>query len=153
MRNRRIVAVLALGLAAPLVSGCQSSASTDPVSTITKGSDRLRTFTWSDDVLCELSKAARPVSGVLRGQRGANEPVWLEGPGAQHLSVVWPAGFTIAFSPIVELRDEKGNLVARDGAVITLAQTNLDEAAGLFDDPYVAHGLPVGTGCYPFVKG
>jgi len=25
-------------------------------------------------------------------------------------------------------------------------------AAGSFEDPYIASGLSVGTGCYPFVK-
>ena len=119
MRNCWPVGLLALGLAALLVTGCLSSVS---MSTISTGSDGLRTFTWSHSILCTPSKAASPVSGVLRGQQGAKEPVWIESPGGQHLSVVWPAGFTVVFSPAVELRDENAKLIARDGDAVTLDQ-------------------------------
>jgi hypothetical protein len=146
MRNGKMGAVLALGLAALLVAGCQSTRSTGST-----GSGGLRTFTWPTNVLCDASAAARPVSGVLRGEQGEREPVWIEGPRGQHISVVWPAGFTVAFTPAAELRNETGALIARDGDPITLGQTNLDEATGSFADPYVAHGLSVGKGCYPFI--
>ncbi len=78
--------------------------------------------------------------------------MWIEGPAGEHFSVIWPEGFTVDFEPTAVLRDEKGMVVARDGDRIALAQTNLDEAAGTFDDPYIAHGLSVGTGCYPYVR-
>jgi hypothetical protein len=123
------------------------------VSTVSTSADGLRTFTWPQDALCPAFASARPVSGVLRGEAGAREPVWIEGPDGQRWSVVWPAGFSVTFEPAAELRDEHGKVVARDGDPITLAQTNVDEATGAYDNPYIAHGLSVGAGCYPFVKG
>jgi hypothetical protein len=64
-----------------------------------------------------------------------------------------PAGFTVSFSPAAELHDEHGAVVARDGDQITLGQTNLDEAAGTFEDPYFAKGLRLSGRCYAFVEG
>jgi hypothetical protein len=43
--------------------------------------------------------------------------------------------------------------VERDGDVVTLGQTNVDEAAGTFEDPYFAKGLWLSGRCYAFVKG
>src|SRR5450759_4576960 len=147
MRKRQNVAALALGLLTLLASGCHQSAST--TSTEPSG---LRTFTWAHDVLCSLAAATRPVTGVLRGQPGAKEPVWIEDPAGRHLSVIWPEGFSVVFAPSAELRDDTGAMIARDGDALTLTQTNIDMAAGSFEDPYIASGLSVGTGCYPFVK-
>jgi hypothetical protein len=121
------------------------------------GPDGLRTFTWKFDsmpkILCTLEASVPPVAGVLGGQQSARDPVWIEGPAGQHYSVIWPAGFTIAFTPDVELRDDTGALIARAGDSIKLGQTNLHEAAGTFVDPYIAHGLSVGKGCYPYLTG
>jgi hypothetical protein len=145
MRNHRKVAALSLGLVTLLTIGCQGPTSSQP--------GGLRTFHWAHDVLCSAAAAARPVTGVLRGQQGTKELIWIEDPSGHHLSVLWPDGFSVGFAPTAELRDDTGALIARDGDVLTLTQTNLDMAAGTFDDPYLASGLSVGAGCYPFVKG
>lgn len=76
----------------------------------------------------------------------------MEAADGAHLSVAWPFGFTVSFSPTVELRDDHGVVVARDGGLITLTQTNLDEAPGTTSDPYVAKGSWLEGRCYPFVK-
>lgn len=149
MTDARSVALLILALATLLAGGCRSTA---PVSTITTQPDGLRTFSWPDEVLCTLGKAVQPVTGVLRGQQGAQDPVWLESPDGQHLSVIWPAGFSVAFAPAAALRDEKGHVLAREGDTVTFGQVNLETAAGTFEDPYVASGS-VGDGCYPYVTG
>ena len=81
----------------------------------------------------------------------AREPIWLEAADGVPLSVAWPDGFTVSFSPTAELRDDHGAVVARDGDQITLTQTNLDEAAGTQGDPYVAKELWLDGRCYPFV--
>ena len=149
MRAGRSATRIVLVVATLLASGCRSTA---PVSTITTQPDGLRTFSWTGEVLCTLGKAVRPVTGVLRGQRGAEDPVWLERPDGRRLSVIWPAGFSVAFSPAAELRDDNGNVLGREGQTVTFAQVNLETAAGTFEDPYVASGS-VGDGCYPYVTG
>lgn len=148
MRRRRACAAFTLGLAVLATNACGPSGSTTG-----PGTDGLRTFTWALDVLCNAAAATRPVAGVLRGQLGATEPIWIEDAAGRHLSVIWPAGFSLAFTPKAELRDDTGALIARDGDAIALTQTNLDRAAGTYDDPYIASGMSVGTGCYPFVEG
>jgi hypothetical protein len=121
------------------------------MSTITTQQDGLRTFTWSNDVLCHAAMAIRPVSGILRGQQGAPEPVWLA-RATGHLSVVWPSGFSVSFSPTAELRDGNGTVLAREGDTVTFDQVDLEDAAGTVDDPYIASGS-IGAGCYPFIRG
>lgn len=150
MRSGNLQSAIALVLAAMFIVSCQPM-----TSTASTGPDGLRTFTWkfavSSHFLCAAFAAARPVTGVLGGLQGAREPVGITGPAGQHYSVIWPEGFTVDFAPGVELRNETGELIARDGDQIKLGQTNLDEANGSFEDPYVAHGLSVGHGCYPYV--
>jgi hypothetical protein len=63
------------------------------------------------------------------------------------MSIVWPEGFTVRFEPLAVLRDENGAIVARDDSSVTLGHVSLTEAAGTFDDPYIASGL-VFDGCY-----
>ena len=117
-----------------------------PGGTISTQPDGLRTFTWTPYVLCNLAAAIPGVAGVLRGEPGAREPVWLEGPTGQHWSIVWPAGFNVAFVPEAELRNEKGIRVVGDGNAVKLEQ--LHRGTGTYDDPYVADGLS-SLGCYP----
>jgi hypothetical protein len=42
--------------------------------------------------------------------------------------------------------------MARDGDQVTFSQVNVEQAAGTFEDPYIASGS-LGTGCYPFISG
>jgi hypothetical protein len=148
---RRTLTAVAVGItAAVALAGCGLK------STFTS-TDGVLTFSWRSDVICNASAAARPVVGTLRGQQvgqfaDAREPIWLEAADGVHLSVAWPDGFTVSFSPTAELRDDHGAVVARDGDQITLTQTNLDEAAGTQGDPYVAKGLWLDGRCYPFVN-
>lgn len=148
---RRTLTAVAVGItAAVALAGCGWR------STLTS-TDGLLTFSWRSDVICNASAAARPVVGTLRGQQvgqfaDAREPIWLEAADGVHLSVAWPDGFTVSFSPTAELRDDHGAVVARDGDQITLTQTNLDEAAGTQGDPYVAKELWLDGRCYPFVN-
>jgi hypothetical protein len=55
----------------------------------------------------------------------------------------------LLWEPDATLYDERGRVVAREGGWVTLDQTARIEAAGTWDDPYVAHGLALG-GCYPY---
>ena len=128
-------------------AGCAAAAETG---VITTGADGLRTFTWPSGVLCTAARAINPVTGTLRGGQGAPEPVWLEAEDGSRLSVVWPAGFGVRFQPAAELHNQRGERVARDGALVRLGQVGTESAAGTFDDPFVASGLALG-GCYPYL--
>jgi hypothetical protein len=142
---RRTLTAVAVGITvAVALAGCAWRSSLT-------STDGLLTFSWRSDVSCSEGSAARPVVGTLRGQADARGPIWLEAEDGVHLSVAWPDGFTVSFSPTVELRDDRGEVVARDGDQITLTQTNLDEAAGTQGDPYVAKGSWLAGRCYPFV--
>ena len=99
-------------------------------------------------VACAAFGLANPVAGILEGQAGAREPVWLRADDGRHLSVVWPAGFTLQFAPDAAIYTDRGTLVARAGDRIVLDQTRPREATGTFDDPYFASGLIFGD-CYP----
>ena len=126
-------------------------------SIIVTGADGLRTFTIvrsieGTSVLCTLSAAIPALQGRFRGDpTNRVEPAWLEGPGGRRLSVVWPQGFRLMFEPPAVLRNEKGGVVAREGVVVELPQVHPDDAAGTFDDPYIAAGLMFGE-CYPFIR-
>jgi len=140
----RLVAAALLAFA---LAGCGPA-----TSTMGTGLDGLRTYSWTRQVLCTLGKSIPPFAGTLRGQQGTRELVWIEGPAGEHWSIVWPAGFTVAFTPAAELRNERGDLVGRDGDAIELDQVSLGQATGTYDDPYLATGLFAG-GCYLFVSG
>jgi hypothetical protein len=91
---------------------------------------------------------ARAVHGVLEGNPAdPREPVWLQGPDGARISVVWPAGFSVRFSPKAVLYNEQGHPVARAGDSVTLPQVALGSHAGTFADPYLATGMLLG-GCY-----
>jgi hypothetical protein len=140
IRSIKIRALAACFLLAITLTACT------PTGTISTQPDGLRTFTWYQDVLCNLSRTIPGVAGVLRGEQGAREPVWLEGPTGQHWSVVWPAGFTVAFVPDAELRNENGVRVVGDGGAVTLHQVH--RGTGTYDDPFIASGGS-SLGCYP----
>ena len=120
---------------------------------ISTGPDGFRTFAVirnadGSSVACAAFGLTNPVAGILEGQAGAREPVWLQADDGRHLSVVWPAGFTVRFEPDAAIYTERGTLVGRAGDRIVLGQTRPSDAAGTFDEPYFASGLVFGD-CYP----
>jgi hypothetical protein len=149
MRTQRKLGIPAVLAASFLltVAGC----SAHPV--ISTGPDGLRTFAVvrnpdGSSVACAAFGLTNPVAGILEGQAGAREPVWLHAHDGRHLSVVWPAGFTVRFEPDAAIYTDRGTLVGRAGDRIVLGQTRPGDAAGTFDDPYFASGLVFGE-CYP----
>lgn len=143
--------VTAIGLVALLVAAC----AVRPV--ISTGPDGFRIFAVvrsnadGSSVACAAFGLANPVAGILDGQAGAREPVWLRADDGRHLSVVWPAGFTLRFEPDAAIYTDRSTLVGRAGDRIVLGQTHPEDAAGTFDDPYFASGLVFGD-CYPVLK-
>jgi hypothetical protein len=151
----RGVVLVAGAFAAVLVAaGCGTPQ--QPQSEIQTGPDGLRTFTWTREtgdvpILCNASAAVDPVTGVLRGDPSASaQPVWLETGSGRRLSVIWPAGFSVRFEPLAELRNESGDAVARDGDRVRLSQVGAHDNAGTFEDPYIASGDVFGR-CYPYI--
>jgi hypothetical protein len=134
----------AISLVALLVAACAAH------SVISSGPDGFRTFAVVSgaSVACPAFARTNPVAGILEGQAGAPEPVWLRAADGRHLSVVWPAGFTDRFDPAAAVYTARGTLVGRAGDRIVLGQTGWSDAAGTFADPYFASGLVFG-GCYP----
>jgi hypothetical protein len=142
--------VAAIWLVAVLVTACTAH------SVISTGPDGFRMFAVvrnsdGSSVACAAFARTNPVTGVLEGQAGAREPVWLRADDGRHLSVVWPAGFTLGFAPDAAIYTDRGRLVGRAGDRIVLGQTGYGDAAGTFDDPYFASGLIFG-GCYPVIQ-
>jgi hypothetical protein len=148
MRRRLARSAAAIWLVAVLVAACAAQ------SVISTGPDGLRTFAVirsnpdGSPVACAAFARTNPVTGILEGQAGAREPVWLRAADGRDLSVVWPAGFTVRFEPAAAVYTDRGTLVGRAGDRIVLGQTGWSDAAGTFDDPYFASGLVFG-GCYP----
>jgi len=149
MRTRRGLGrvAAAFSLVALFVVAC---ATHNAISTVSDGFRMFAVVRSADgsSVACAAFGLANPVAGILEGQAGAREPVWLRADDGHHLSVVWPAGFTLRFEPDAAIYTEKGTLVGRAGDRIVLGQTRPGDAAGTFDDPYFASGLVFGD-CYP----
>jgi hypothetical protein len=148
-----LLVVAAFWLVALLVVACTARAAHPVIST---GPDGFRTFAVvrnsdGSSVACAAFARTNPVSGILEGQAGAREPVWLRADDGRHLSVVWPEGFTLRFAPDAAIYTDRGTLVGRAGDRIVLGQTGLGDAAGTYDDPYFASGLIFG-GCYPVLQ-
>ena len=148
-RGRRVGRwAAAFWLVALLVAACTAH------SVISTGPDGFRAFAVirsnpnGPSVACAAFARTNPVAGVLEGQAGAREPVWLRADDGHHLSVVWPAGFTVRFDLDAAIYTDRGTLVGRAGDRIVLGQTRPGDAAGTFDDPYFASGLVFGD-CYP----
>lgn len=143
------------GAALLALTGC-SLLFPDEHSRILVGPDGMRTFTpvlevGGSPMLCAAFGLVNPVHGTLVGSAGEREPVWLETDDGRHLSVIWPAGFSARFEPAATLYSDKGVRVAQKGDDVELSQTSWGDAAGTYEDPYLAAGL-VFNGCYPFIK-
>jgi hypothetical protein len=136
-----------LALVALLVAACTAH---NAISTVSDGFRMFAVVRNADgsSVACAAFGLANPVAGILEGEAGAREPVWLRADDGGHLSVVWPEGFTLQFAPDAAIYTDRGTLVGRAGDRIVLDQTRPGDAAGTFDDPYFASGLVFGD-CYP----
>jgi hypothetical protein len=157
MQPSRVIAIAGGAGALALVfslstAGLLSSGPTRSV--VSTGPDGLRTFTVArvgdQPILCTLGKSIPELGGVLQGQAGAPDPIWLVADDGRTMIFVWPAGFSARFSPDAELLDDQGRSVAKAGERVTLGQVHIGSAAGTHEDPYIASGL-VFDGCYAYV--
>jgi hypothetical protein len=96
---------------------------------------------------CDAIGVEDPVTGAFEGDAAdPREPVWLRAPDGRRISIVWPAGFTVRFTPAARLLNEHQEPVAAGGDNVTL-QVPRAAASGTFEDPYYATGILLG-GCY-----
>jgi hypothetical protein len=85
----------------------------------------LSTYNWLTGYgLC----AGTGLDAVLHGSPTDAHVAWLDGeqvvgplgePEVVRLEIVWPAGYRARFDPNLEILDENGNVVMRDGDTVT----------------------------------
>jgi hypothetical protein len=139
---------LAIGFAIVL-AGCVGTAPGSPTSAPT--GQALRTFpvygsTAGVQVACPAFGVSPDVVGALAGSASDPELVWLTSSAGTRMSIIWPAGYRVAFQPDAAIHDAEGRLFARAGDTITLGQVRLGDFAGTPSDPYPATGIISATG-------
>ena len=96
------------------VSAIASSYSPSPRSPLPDGLYPLPTVNWLAGGAC----AGVGLDAVLRGSPSDPQVAWLESSMGGTLSrrdVTWPAGYHARFTPNIEILDENGSVVLRDG--------------------------------------
>jgi hypothetical protein len=99
------------------VSAIASSYSPSPRSPLPDGLYPLPTVNWLAGGAC----AGVGLDAVLRGSPSDPQVAWLESSMGGTLSrrdVTWPAGYHARFNPKIEILDENGNVVLRDGDAV-----------------------------------
>lgn len=107
----------------------------------------LRTSSLVRAELCPAYADITRVFGKLQIDPADPDVAWLEANDGRHMSVLWPSGFSIQPGVPPKLLNDQGEPVAMQGQTVNLEQTNLNEADGTYEHPYVAHGLVFGI-CY-----
>ena len=147
------LAITALGIAIA-VAGCSKALVTR--STVSDDGSGFRTYTVVSEVdgvpvSCGAYLASPPrLLGTLHGDpTNHSEPVWLTGDGGSHLSMIFPAGFSIEFDPSLVLRDSQGHVKAREGDHLEFNQS-LKDHQGTFEDPFPAEWFMGDNNCSLF---
>lgn len=155
MRSRYSVAVVGCLLATLAVATLARP--TPPYSSIETQANGLRTHRLQGDVGCSLMYGTNPVAAVVEGDPGASDPVKLRWADTGQISAaVWPDDFSITFGPGLVLRNDKGDVIAREGDAIEIDMAAVDNSPfpsrplGTYDDPFIVFGWLAGT-CYPYV--
>ena len=110
-----------------------------PNSSPLEGLYQLPTMNWLPGGAC----AGVGLDAVLRGSPTDARVAWLERaadvptkyPGAARLDVTWPAGYHARFTPNIEILDESGTVVLRDGDAVTGACANNPDGGLLYLEP------------------
>ncbi len=101
------------------VSAADSSYRPSPKPSLPDGLIALPTTNWLEtpDTIC----AGVGLDAVLHGSPNDPYVAWLRsnGPGAGRIEVVWPAGYRARFSPNLEVLNDRGIVVLREGDAIS----------------------------------
>jgi hypothetical protein len=103
-RANSIAFVLAL-LVAPACGGGQPSLTWSPLPTLPPGP-------------APTCAGAGVTEATVRGNPTLASPVWFE-VASRNIPTVWPFGYTARFVPDLEVVDSAGNVIAREGTVLT----------------------------------
>ena len=66
-----------------------------------------------------LACAGVGINAIIRGDATDPRVAWLVNTTGTRLDVVWPAGYKARFSPKLEVLDDTGTVVLRDGDPVT----------------------------------
>ena len=111
MPKRLALAVLAVVLAA---CGAAPPSSSPPAGSLAPGLLALPTVANLGDACAGVGLE----HATLRGDRNDPRVAWLELEGFGRKEVLFPPGFGARFSPQLEVVDQSGRIVAREGTVI-----------------------------------
>ena len=113
---RRVEALVAV-LAAASLGACQLAAQRVPLATSEPpAAGQL-----------EACPNALLASVRLEGDPAQRPAVWVVGQDGRRLSILWRHGFSARFTPRLELLDEDGDVVAREGDVLNLGGVDISE--------------------------
>jgi hypothetical protein len=85
------------------------------------------------------------ISVVLRGDAADPDVAWIEGYESHNrTAVVWPTGFTARFDPDLEILDESGRVVLREGDYIDGTCGVVSKGRELLAPPFLALRLDCG---------
>jgi hypothetical protein len=115
------------------VSGTTGSFPPSPRPSLSGGLFALPTTNWLAGGVC----AGVGLDAVLRGSPTDPRVAWLENNmGVQaRMEATWPAGYRARFSPSLEVLDEHGNVVIREGDTVAGACGNNPDTGMLYLEP------------------
>jgi hypothetical protein len=115
------------------VSVATASFPPSPRPSLSGGLYALPTTNWLSGGIC----AGVGLDAVLRGSPNDPRVAWLENKlgGQSRTEVTWPAGYRARFSPNIEILDENGNVVLREGDAVTGACGNNPDTGMIYLEP------------------
>lgn len=81
---------------------------------------------------------------VLRGSPVDGRVAWLQTLDARRIEIIWPAGFSARFEPMLEVLDATGTEVLRDGDFVDGACEMGDLGGRLMEPPFLAFQVDCG---------
>ncbi|HEX7612729.1 MAG TPA: hypothetical protein VF371_08130 [Candidatus Limnocylindrales bacterium] len=104
-----------------------------PRASLSGGLFALPTVNWLAGGLC----AGVGLDAVLHGSPSDPRVAWLESSlgGPSRMEVTWPAGYRARFNPNLEVLDESGNVVIREGDAVSGACGNNPDTGMLYLEP------------------
>jgi hypothetical protein len=115
------------------VSGATGSFPPSPRPSLSGGLFPLPTTNW----LAGRGCAGVGLDAVLHGSPTDSRVTWLENKlgGQSRMDVLWPAGYRARFNPSLEILNESGNVVAREGDAVAGACGNDPDTGTVYLEP------------------
>jgi hypothetical protein len=113
---------ITFGLAAVVVAACTGQAAATPHRTLGPGEQWVPVAVWFDSSgRAEQLCAGGGFIGNIRLHGSATDPrlVWMTWPDNGRIELAWPVGYSARFTPQLELLDDSGHVVGREGTYVT----------------------------------